>query len=214
MLKAENLGKSFNGRKILNNINFDLPEGQILTVVGPSGAGKTTLLRIVAGLETKDEGKLILDGKEYDPTQEQKVGVVFQDYNLFPNLTVLENITLAPELVLKQDKEKAQADAKELLKQLDMLGRENQYPYQLSGGQKQRVAIARALAMKPEILCYDEPTSALDPATRDQVTQMILDLKKAGYTQFIITHDMSFAQTVSDEVLRITPVNGDNHEKD
>lgn len=206
MLEVKNLGKSFNGRKILDNINFKLPDGQILTVVGPSGAGKTTLLRIVAGLETKDKGQLILDGKEYDPTAEQKVGVVFQDYNLFPNLSVLENITLAPEMVLKQSKEEAQKNARKLLTDLDMTGRENQYPFQLSGGQKQRVAIARALAMKPKILCYDEPTSALDPSTRDQVTQMILDLKKTGYTQFIITHDMDFAKKVSDQVLRVEPL--------
>lgn len=206
MLEVKNLVKSFNGRKILDNINFKLPDGQILTVVGPSGAGKTTLLRIVAGLETKDRGQLILDGKEYDPTVEQKVGVVFQDYNLFPNLSVLENITLAPEMVLKQSKQEAEKNARKLLADLDMTGRENQYPFQLSGGQKQRVAIARALAMKPKILCYDEPTSALDPSTRDQVTQMILDLKKSGYTQFIITHDMDFAKKVSDQVLRVEPL--------
>lgn len=207
MLEAKNLSKSFNGRKILNDINFKLPDGEILTVVGPSGAGKTTLLRIVAGLESKDDGQLILDGKEFDPTVEQKAGVVFQDYNLFPNLSVLENITLAPELVLKQSKSEAEKNARQLLADLDMAGREKQYPYQLSGGQKQRVAIARALAMKPKILCYDEPTSALDPTTRDQVTQMILDLKKSGYTQFIITHDMDFAKKVGDQVLRVEPLN-------
>lgn len=206
MLEAKNLSKSFNGRKILNDVNFKLPDGEILTVVGPSGAGKTTLLRIVAGLESKDSGQLILDGKEFDPTVEQKAGVVFQDYNLFPNLSVLENITLAPELVLKQSKSEAEENARQLLTDLDMTGREQQYPYQLSGGQKQRVAIARALAMKPKILCYDEPTSALDPTTRDQVTQMILDLKKSGYTQFIITHDMDFAKKVGDQVLRVEPL--------
>ncbi|MBP2058084.1 polar amino acid transport system ATP-binding protein [Lactobacillus colini] len=206
MLEARNLSKSFNGKKILDNINFKLSDGEILTVVGPSGAGKTTLLRIVAGLENKDSGQLILDGREYDPSIEQKVGVVFQDYNLFPNLSVLENITLAPIMVLKQSKEEAEANACQLLADLDMTGREKQYPFQLSGGQKQRVAIARALAMKPEILCYDEPTSALDPSTRDQVTEMILDLKNSGYTQFIITHDMDFAKKVSDQVLKIEPI--------
>lgn len=206
MLEAKNLGKSFNGRKILDDINFKLPDSKILAVVGPSGAGKTTLLRIVAGLETKDKGQLFLNGKEYDSTVEQKVGVVFQDYNLFPNLSVLENITLAPEMVLKQSKDEAEKNARKLLADLDMTGREKQYPFQLSGGQKQRVAIARALAMKPEILCYDEPTSALDPSTRNQVMQMILDLKKSGYTQFIITHDMDFAKKVSDQVLRVEPL--------
>lgn len=213
MLEVRNLCKKYNNRQILKDINFDLPDGKILTVVGPSGAGKTTLLRIIAGLEEKDSGEMLIDGQNYNPfnDKERKVGVVFQDYNLFPNLSVIENIILAPQLALKQPKEKAIKNAKNLLTQLDMQGRENQYPYQLSGGQKQRVAIARALAMKPKILCYDEPTSALDPATRDQVTEMILDLKKSGYTQFIITHDLEFAKKVADQVLQVKPL-GENHD--
>ena len=165
MLEVKNLAKAYAGRQILKDISFTLKDGQIMTIVGPSGAGKTTLLRIIAGLESKDSGEILIDGKE-DLTQ---VGVVFQDYNLFPNLNVLENITLAPKLVLKKSKEEAEKEAMTLLDRLQMKGREKQYPFQLSGGQKQRVAIARALAMKPKILCYDEPTSALDPNLRVEV---------------------------------------------
>lgn len=205
MLEVKNLCKEFNNRPILKDISFRLKDGEIMTIVGPSGAGKTTLLRIIAGLETKDSGEILIDGKPYDPG---KVGVVFQDFNLFPNLNVLQNITLAPTMVLKESKEEADQNAKKLLDQLQMTGREKQYPYQLSGGQKQRVAIARALAMKPRILCYDEPTSALDPNLRKEVEKMILDLKKSGLTQLIITHDLTFAKNVADQMLKVQPLSG------
>ncbi|RVU70680.1 MULTISPECIES: amino acid ABC transporter ATP-binding protein [Lactobacillus] len=203
MLEVKKLAKAFNGRQILKNISFTLNDGDILTIVGPSGAGKTTLLRIIAGLETKSSGEILIDGKE--PTSGQ-VGVVFQDFNLFLNLSVLANITLAPQLVLKESDREAKKQALDLLKQLQMTGHEAQYPYQLSGGQKQRVAIARALAMKPKILCYDEPTSALDPELRQEVEKMILGLKKTGLTQLIITHDLTFAENVADQVLRVKPL--------
>lgn len=203
MLEVKNLCKEFNNRPILKDISFTLKDGEIMTIVGPSGAGKTTLLRIIAGLETKGSGEILIDGKLYDPG---KVGVVFQDFNLFPNLNVLQNITLAPTMVLKESKEEADQNAKKLLDQLQMTGREKQYPYQLSGGQKQRVAIARALAMKPRILCYDEPTSALDPNLRKEVEKMILDLKKSGLTQLIITHDLTFAKNVADQMLKVQPL--------
>lgn len=203
MLEVKNLCKEFNNRPILKDISFTLKDGEIMTIVGPSGAGKTTLLRIIAGLETKDSGEILIDGKPYDPG---KVGVVFQDFNLFPNLNVLQNIALAPTMVLKESKEEADQNAKKLLDQLQMTGREKQYPYQLSGGQKQRVAIARALAMKPRILCYDEPTSALDPNLRKEVERMILDLKKSGLTQLIITHDLTFAKNVADQMLKVQPL--------
>ena len=203
MLEVKNLCKEFNNRPILKDISFTLKDGEIMTIVGPSGAGKTTLLRIIAGLETKDSGEILIDGKPYDPG---KVGVVFQDFNLFPNLNVLQNITLAPTMVLKESKEEADQNAKKLLDQLQITGREKQYPYQLSGGQKQRVAIARALAMKPRILCYDEPTSALDPNLRKEVEKMILDLKKSGLTQLIITHDLTFAKNVADQMLKVQPL--------
>ena len=203
MLEVKNLCKEFNNRPILKNISFTLKDGEIMTIVGPSGAGKTTLLRIIAGLETKDSGEILIDGKPFDSG---KVGVVFQEYNLFPNLNVLQNITLAPTLVLKESKDEAEKNAKELLLRLQMNGREQQYPYELSGGQKQRVAIARALAMKPRILCYDEPTSALDPHLRKEVEKMILNLKKSGLTQLIITHDLQFAENVADQMLKVEPL--------
>lgn len=206
MLEVKNLSKEFNGHQILLDISFTLKDGEIMTIVGPSGAGKTTLLRIIAGLETKDAGEILIDGNPYDSG---KVGVVFQDYNLFPNLNVLQNITLAPTLVLKKSKTEAEQDARVLLKRLQMSGREQQYPYELSGGQKQRVAIARALAMKPRILCYDEPTSALDPNLRKEVEKMILSLKKSGLTQLIITHDLNFAENVADQMLKVRPLSED-----
>lgn len=205
MLEVKNLYKEFNNRPILKDISFTLKDGEIMTIVGPSGAGKTTLLRIIAGLETKDSGEILIDGKPYDPGN---VGVVFQDFNLFPNLNVLQNITLAPTMVLKESKAEAEQNAQKLLDKLQMNGREKQYPYQLSGGQKQRVAIARALAMNPRILCYDEPTSALDPNLRKEVEKMILDLKKSGLTQLIITHDLTFAKNVADQMLKVQPLSG------
>ena len=203
MLEVKNLYKEFNNRPILKDISFTLKDGEIMTIVGPSGAGKTTLLRIIAGLETKDSGEILIDSQAYDSG---KVGVVFQDYNLFPNLNVLQNITLAPTMALKESKEEANKKAYELLNRLQMNGREKQYPYELSGGQKQRVAIARALAMKPRILCYDEPTSALDPNLRKEVERMILGLKKSGLTQLIITHDLQFAENVADQMLKVQPL--------
>lgn len=203
MLEVKNLYKEFNNRPILKDISFTLKDGEIMTIVGPSGAGKTTLLRIIAGLETKDSGEILIDSQAYESG---KVGVVFQDYNLFPNLNVLQNITLAPTMVLKESKEEANKKAYELLNRLQMNGREKQYPYELSGGQKQRVAIARALAMKPRILCYDEPTSALDPNLRKEVEKMILGLKKSGLTQLIITHDLQFAENVADQMLKVQPL--------
>ena len=203
MLEVKNLYKEFKNRPILKDISFTLKDGEIMTFVGPSGAGKTTLLRIIAGLETKDSGEILIDGQAYDSG---KVGVVFQDYNLFPNLNVLQNITLAPTMVLKESKEEANKKAYELLNRLQMNGREKQYPYELSGGQKQRVAIARALAMKPRILCYDEPTSALDPNLRKEVEKMILGLKKSGLTQLIIMHDLQFAENVADQMLKVQPL--------
>ncbi|CCI84286.1 ABC transporter [Lactobacillus pasteurii DSM 23907 = CRBIP 24.76] len=203
MLEVKKLSKSFAGRQIIKDLSFNLADGQTMTVVGPSGAGKTTLLRIIAGLEAKDAGEILVAGQAYNP---EKISVVFQDFNLFPNLTVLENITLAPKLVLKQSDLEAKKEAEDLLEKLQMLPYQNQYPYQLSGGQKQRVAIARALAMKPEILCYDEPTSALDPNLRQEVEKLILALKQSGQTQFIITHDLTFAQNVADQILELKAI--------
>lgn len=207
MLEVQELKKSFGGRQILDDVDLTVKDGEILCIVGPSGAGKTTLLRCITGLEAADSGKFLIDGRPFDPQgtdrSDSVIGVVFQDFNLFPNLTVLENVTLAPTLVLKKAKAAAQRDAENLLKELGLDGKGDLYPYQLSGGQKQRVAIARALAMKPKILCYDEPTSALDPNLRDEVAKLILGLKKDGMTQLVVTHDMEFAQKVADDILQV-----------
>lgn len=207
MLEVQELKKSFGGRQILDGVDLTVKDGEILCIVGPSGAGKTTLLRCITGLEAADSGKFLIDGRPFDPQgtdrSDSVIGVVFQDFNLFPNLTVLENVTLAPTLVLKKAKATAQQDAENLLKELGLDGKGDLYPYQLSGGQKQRVAIARALAMKPKILCYDEPTSALDPNLRDEVAKLILGLKKDGMTQLVVTHDMEFAQKVADDILQV-----------
>lgn len=210
MLEVRNLKKSFGDRVILDNVNLTVKTGEILTIVGQSGAGKTTLLRCITGLEKADSGTFLIDGKPFDPqddtTTNTVIGVVFQDFNLFPHLSVMENITLAPKMVLKKDKDEADKAAQKLLDQLGLSGKGNLYPYQLSGGQKQRVAIARALAMEPQILCYDEPTSALDPNLRDSVAKLILDLKKQGMTQLVVTHDMEFAKEIADQVLQVQPL--------
>ena len=207
MLEVQELKKSFGGRQILDGVDLTVKDGEILCIVGPSGAGKTTLLRCITGLEAADSGKFLINGRPFDPQgtdrSDSVIGVVFQDFNLFPNLTVLENVTLAPTLVLKKAKAAAQQAAENLLKELGWDGNGDLYPYQLSGGQKQRVAIARALAMKPKILCYDEPTSALDPNLRDEVAKLILGLKKDGMTQLVVTHDMEFAQKVADDILQV-----------
>ena len=207
MLELKNITKKFGERTILDNLNLEIPDGQILAIVGPSGAGKTTLLRCLSGLETPEQGSFLLNGQPFDPTDptnaEQIIGVVFQDYQLFPNLTVLQNITLAPKLVLKQTEKVAEKQAERLLQQLDLAGKEQLYPYQLSGGQQQRVAIVRALAMEPQVLCYDEPTSALDPALREKVGQIILSLKNEKMTQVIVTHDMDFAKQTADKVFTV-----------
>lgn len=208
MLEIKNLKKSFDGRQILNGVNLTVEEGQILCIVGPSGAGKTTLLRCITGLEAADSGEFLIDGQPFDPkgmeASDAVMGVVFQDFNLFPHLSVLENITLAPQLVLKEAKAAAEQRGLDLLDQLGLEDKGGLYPYQLSGGQKQRVAIARALAMKPKILCYDEPTSALDPQLRDEVATLLLKLKAQGMTQLVVTHDMDFAEKIADKLLKVT----------
>ncbi|WP_338201331.1 amino acid ABC transporter ATP-binding protein [Lactobacillus rizhaonensis] len=208
MLELKNITKKFGSRTILNKLNLTIPDREILAIVGPSGAGKTTLLRCLSGLERIDSGEFLWDGQKFDPTAPDSkshiIGVVFQNYELFPNLTVIENITLAPTLVLKENAEQAQTHAQKLLQQLDLTGKEDLYPYQLSGGQQQRVAIVRALAMEPHILCYDEPTSALDPDLRTKVGEIILKLKDNNkMTQIIVTHDMEFASQVADQVFKV-----------
>lgn len=208
MLELKNIEKSFSGRKILDGISLKVTDGEIMCIVGQSGGGKTTLLRCISGLERIDEGEMILDGRKFDPmsSKEALIGVVFQEYNLFPHLSVLENVTLAPKIALKKDPQAVEKEARQLLKKLALEGKENLYPYQLSGGQKQRVSIARALAMHPKILCYDEPTSALDPGLRDKVRDIILSLKDESMTQIVVTHDLKFAREIADDILKVRPV--------
>ena len=208
VLELKNISKSFGTRKIIDKLNLSLDQGDILSIIGPSGAGKTTLLRLIAGLESADSGKFLHNGKEFDPTDRNNhlVGMVFQDYNLFPNLSVMDNITLAPIMVNKMSKAEAEKAAAPVLDQLDLDKFKTLYPYQLSGGQKQRVAIARALQMKPEILCYDEPTSPLDPELVGKVKDIFLKLKQTGMTQVIITHDHQFGKAVADKILKVEPI--------
>ncbi|MER1299512.1 amino acid ABC transporter ATP-binding protein [Ligilactobacillus salivarius] len=210
MLELRNISKSFGDKVILNNLNLEVKDGEILCIVGQSGGGKTTLLRCISGLEKIDGGQILIDGQVFDPytneNNDSVIGVVFQEYNLFPHLTVLQNVTLAPTMVLKKKKEIAENEAKNLLNGLALEGKEGLYPFQLSGGQKQRVAIARALAMKPQILCYDEPTSALDPGLTATVKDIVLNLKKEGMTQIIVTHDMDFAEEIADNILKVKPL--------
>lgn len=202
MLEIKNLAKAFDERVIFKDMDLTINDGEVLSIVGPSGIGKTTFLRILAGLLPADRGELILNNEPLDISgdrQGAQVGVIFQDFNLFPQYTVKENITLAPQLVKKMTKKKANANAEELLNNLGLAEQTNQYPFQLSGGQKQRVAIARALAMKPGTLAYDEPTSGLDAGSTDRVINVIQHLKEQGVTQLIVTHDLPFAQAVADQ---------------
>jgi len=211
MLELKGITKKFGGKTILDNINLTVTDGKILTIVGPSGAGKTTLLRCISGLASVDSGQFLLDGKAFDPASNRDndavIGVVFQDYQLFPNLTVRQNVTLAPTMVLKQSAKDANEEAERLLKQLDLGDKADLFPYELSGGQKQRVAIVRALAMHPKLLCYDEPTSALDPDLRREVQQIIVKLRDEGISQIVVTHDIPFAEAIADQMLRVEPKN-------
>ena len=212
LLEVKNLKKSFGKTKVLKDVSFSLEKGQVLAIIGSSGSGKTTLLRCLNFLETPDEGVISVDGKELFATgaqyTDQQVrnnrlhfGLVFQSFNLFPQYTALENVTLAPKLLKKGTAEELEARGKELLQQVGLADKLGNYPHQLSGGQQQRVAIARALAMQPEILCFDEPTSALDPELTGEVLRVIRELKGADRTMIVVTHEMEFARSVADVVI-------------
>lgn len=211
ILEVKDLKKKFDNTQVLKGINFDLEEGQTISIIGSSGSGKTTLLRCLNFLETADEGtiavrgKTIFDGRNpvTDPKELRKMrlhfGLVFQQFNLFPQYTALENVTLAPLLGAEAaDKDAIIEHGKELLEQMGLSDRMSNYPHQLSGGQQQRVAIARALALKPDILCFDEPTSALDPELTGEVLKVIRGLADKKTTMIIVTHEMAFARDVAD----------------
>ena len=208
MLELRNISKKFGDKQILKDFNLIVPEKQVLAIVGPSGGGKTTLLRMLAGLETIDSGQVIYNGETLDVTELEKrnlLGFVFQDFQLFPHLSVLENLTLSPIHTMNVSKEEAEEKAKGLLARLGLSEHAKAYPYSLSGGQKQRVALARAMMINPEIIGYDEPTSALDPALRLEVEKLILQNREMGMTQIVVTHDLPFAENIAASILKVTP---------
>lgn len=209
LLKIENLTKEYEEQKILDGIHLEVKKGDVLVVVGPSGCGKSTLLRCINALEPIQGGTIKLQGMDIRKgsknitTLRQKIGMVFQSYELFPHLTVIDNITLAPVKVQKRDKAEVRKEAMELLARVGLADKAKSYPRQLSGGQKQRVAIVRALCMHPEILLFDEVTAALDPEMVREVLDVMLDLAKQGKTMLIVTHEMQFAKAVADKVIFI-----------
>ena len=210
VLEVNNIKKGFGTTDVLKGVSFSLDRGQVLAIIGSSGSGKTTLLRCLNFLETPDEGEISVNGKMLtgnDLTEAQirenrlHFGLVFQNFNLFPQYTVLENITLAPMLLKKGIPDEIREKALNLLEQVGLSQKKDSYPYQLSGGQQQRVAIARALALNPEVLCFDEPTSALDPELTGEVLRVIRGLKNGGNTMIVVTHEMEFARSVADVVI-------------
>ena len=192
LFEMKHIKKSFGSLEVLKDISLEVEEGEVLSIIGPSGSGKSTLLRCATGLETPDSGEIIKQGD---------VGLVFQNFNLFPHFSVLKNITDAPIKVQKRKKDEVYAQARKLLKQMGLSDRENAYPFQLSGGQQQRVSIARALCMNPKILFFDEPTSALDPELTAEILKVIRELAMEHMTMVIVTHEMNFARNVSDHVI-------------
>ncbi|MFC5631967.1 MULTISPECIES: amino acid ABC transporter ATP-binding protein [Streptococcus] len=208
MLELKNISKSFGTKKIFDRFNLTIEDGKVLSLVGPSGGGKTTLLRMLAGLESIDSGEIIYNGKSVAIDHLETLnllGFVFQDFQLFPHLSVLENMTLSPVKTMGVSREKAEQKAHQLLERLGLQEHAKAYPHSLSGGQKQRVALARAMMIDPEIIGYDEPTSALDPELREEVEKLILQNREAGMTQIVVTHDLAFAETISDYMLRVNP---------
>ena len=207
MINVENLSKNFGDLKVLKNISTTINKGEIISIIGPSGSGKSTFLRCINKLEEPTEGHIYIDGmdlmdKNTDINKiRERVGMVFQHFNLFPNMTVLENLTLSPVMVKKESKEEAEKYASYLLEKVGLSDKASSYPTQLSGGQKQRIAIARALAMKPEVILFDEPTSALDPEMIKEVLDVMRDLAKEGMTMLIVTHEMGFARNVGNRIL-------------
>lgn len=216
IISLENVVKSFGSLEVLKGISFNLNEGEVLSIIGPSGSGKSTLLRCLTQLEQVDAGSITVCGQHMVTTKENKavyankqelrsirlnLGLVFQNFNLFPHMTVLRNITEAQMHVLRKSKQEATAVAKKLLAKMGLQEKEKAYPCQLSGGQQQRVSIARALALNPAVLCFDEPTSALDPELTSEILKVIKDLAKEKMTMIVVTHEMAFARDISDRVI-------------
>ena len=208
ILEVKHLVKSYDGNTpILNDVSFEITQGEVVVIVGPSGCGKSTFLRCLNKLEAIDSGELLLEGQPITTEEKriyeirQKIGMVFQSYELFPNKNILENVILAPVIVQKRNKQEAIVEAEKLLERVGLLDKKKAYPRQLSGGQKQRVAIVRSLIMHPEILLLDEITAALDPEMVREVLQVVLELAKEGMTMVIVTHEMAFAKAVADRVI-------------
>lgn len=207
VLEVKNVSKSYNNKKVLDNFSLAVKKGEIISIIGPSGAGKSTLLRCINGLETLEKGKIIINNKvnkkNISKQANLEIGLIFQDYNLFPQYTVLQNITLPLTKILRKSKAEAVSQAKTILAKLSLQDKENSYPYELSGGEKQRVAIARAIATNPKILCLDEPTSALDPKLVKQIYNIIKDLASQGKAILIVTHDIEFAEKISAKIYKL-----------
>lgn len=207
MIKVSNLHKRFGKLDVLKGINTDIEKGEIVVIIGPSGSGKSTFLRCLNMLEEPDQGEVIFEGVKLNnkkcnvDKQRQKMGMVFQQFNLFPHITILENIILAPTKLKKKSEEEAKEKAYELLKRVGLEDKADSYPNQLSGGQKQRIAIVRALAMSPEVMLFDEPTSALDPEMVGEVLEVMKKLAKDGMTMVVVTHEMGFAKEVGTRVM-------------
>ena len=208
ILEVKNIKKKFGSNLVLKDVSFSLEEGQVLAIIGSSGSGKTTLLRCLNFLETPDSGEIFVNGKQLLSQSEEEIrqnrlhfGLVFQNFNLFPQYTVFQNVTLAPTLLNVDTAEAIKEKAHQLIARVGLSQKEDSYPYQLSGGQQQRVAIARALAMNPEVLCFDEPTSALDPELTGEVLRVIRELKNTHSTMIVVTHEMEFAKSVADVVI-------------
>lgn len=207
ILETKDLKKNFGSVEVLKGINTEIIKGEVIVVIGPSGSGKSTFLRCLNRLEEATGGQVIFKGTDITDksvnidTHRQKMGMVFQHFNLFPHMTVLKNMTLAPMKLLKKSKEEAEKEAMELLKKVGLADRADAYPSQLSGGQKQRIAIVRALCMKPEVMLFDEPTSALDPEMVGEVLEVMKSLALDGMTMVVVTHEMGFAREVADRVL-------------
>lgn len=206
MLELKNISKRFGQKVIFDQFNLTVEDGKVLSLVGPSGGGKTTLLRMLAGLESIDSGEIIYNGESVPIDHLENLsllGFVFQDFQLFPHLSVIDNLILSPIKTMGISKADAKEKAEQLLQRLGLAEHATAYPYSLSGGQKQRVALARAMMIDPQIIGYDEPTSALDPELRQEVERLILGNHDAGITQIVVTHDLAFAENISDHILKI-----------